>query len=88
MDSETLPGTSRPPIAENIRALKERAGVTWRQVAEGTDATERQVLQWASTESRHVPSWRTCQRLAAYFSRQLDETIRPAYFYSEHEQAA
>ena len=85
MASETLPGAPRPPIAENLRALKDRAGVTWKQIAEGTQAPERQVLQWASTESRHVPSWRTCQRLAAYFSGLLGEPIHPSYFYNEQE---
>lgn len=65
---------TKPPIAANLRALKQARGCTARDIAVAIDVGERSVQMWLS-EDGSEPSWPNIVRLAAFFD------VRPAHFY-------
>lgn len=76
---------NRPPVSENLRALKERAGVPWREIAEAADVNQRQLEEWARPTGRYLPSWENLGKLAAYFTSKLGVAIDRADFYVDPE---
>lgn len=72
-----------PPIWRNLRRLKDEAGVTWRQVAQGVDAETRQVYVWAQPKGKYKPSPDSVAKLAAFFTERLGREITPASFYAD-----
>jgi transcriptional regulator with XRE-family HTH domain len=71
----------RPPIAEHIRALKERSGLTWAQLARELEVGERQLLGWARVDGDRTPTYPFVVKIADYFSQKLGETVEPGSFY-------
>lgn len=72
--------SERPPIAHNLRALKERSGLTWAAIARALEVNERWVYEWARPDGAYQPSWPNVVKLAALF--ELDD---PGWFYCAHE---
>jgi transcriptional regulator with XRE-family HTH domain len=70
--------TTKPPVAANLRSLKERKGVTWQAIARELDVGERLVSAWAR-DDESVPSWWNVCRLAEFFG------VEPALFYHPPE---
>lgn len=69
-----MPATTKPPIAANLRELKQARGLTAREIANAVDVGERSVQMWLS-ETGSEPSWANVCALAEFFD------VRPAYFY-------
>lgn len=69
-----MDNTLKPPVAANLRTLKDARGVTWREIAQALGAGERLVNGWASEEESD-PSWFNVCRLAKFFN------VEPWLFY-------
>lgn len=67
---------SKPPIAANLRALKEARGITIAEIARQVEVGERLVQAWIS-ESGTDPSWPNIVKLAEVFS------VAPHRFYDD-----
>jgi putative transcriptional regulator len=65
-------GLSKPRVANRLRELRRRYGLTQEKLAEDLDVTRHTIL--ALEVGRYVPSIELALRLAAYFDRPL-ETI-------------
>lgn len=57
----------RPPIAENLRLLKDRKGCRWRDIAEALDVQERTIVRYAKIDGGAEPSWPNVVQLAEFF---------------------
>lgn len=68
----------KPPVAVNLRILKDARGVTWQALAQALNVGERLVGAWAS-EDESDPSWFNVCRLAEYFR------VQPCVFYLPSE---
>lgn len=66
----------KPPIAANLRKLKEHRGLTWVDIARRLEVGERLVNAWAS-ENATDPSWPNIVKLAELFD------VEPHVFYVE-----
>lgn len=73
-----MTSTTKPPVAANLRLLKEHAGVTWQALAQSLEVGERLVNAWAG-EDQSDPSWFNVCRLAEFFK------VEPALFYHPPE---
>lgn len=77
-----MSNTPRPPIARNLRLLKEQRGMTWTEIARRLEVGERLVTAWAN-ETATDPSWPNVVKLAELFgvkphdlyNDELDPTI-------------
>ena len=67
--------TTRPPIARNLRLLKEHHGLTWNEIARRLEVGDRLVSAWANEEATD-PSWPNVVKLAALFE------VEPHVFYA------
>ena len=76
----------KPPIAANLRALKDRAGVPWREIAAALEVNERQVHEWANPEGAFTASWPSVCKLADFFTEKLGVDIEPGEFYLQPEE--
>jgi transcriptional regulator with XRE-family HTH domain len=76
----------KPPIASNLRALKERAGVPWREIAAAIGTGERQVHEWARPDGAFTASWPNVVKLAEFFSEKLGVDIEPGEFYLQPDE--
>jgi transcriptional regulator with XRE-family HTH domain len=68
----------KPPVAVNLRTLKDAQGVTWQALAQSLGVGERLVNAWANEEESD-PSWFNVCRLAEFFK------VDPALFYHQPE---
>lgn len=81
--------TDRPPIAVNLRAFRDEAGCSWRELAAAVGVSERQVYEWARVDgAEYVASWDTCVKLAAFFAERLDRPVEAGDFYTPPEVVA
>lgn len=66
--------STKPPIARNLRLLKEHRGMTWAEIARQMEVGERLVNAWAS-DTDTDPSWPNVVKLAELFG------VQPHDFY-------
>lgn len=71
--------TLKPPIAANLRELKQSRGCTVRDIAVALEVGERSVQMWLADDGSE-PSWPNVCKLAQFFQ------VRPAHFYETAEE--
>jgi transcriptional regulator with XRE-family HTH domain len=68
------PPLQKPPIAANLRALKEHRGFTIAEIARRIETNERLIQYWISEDGTD-PSWPNIVKLAELFA------VEPHVFY-------
>jgi transcriptional regulator with XRE-family HTH domain len=71
----------RPPVARNLRYLRDRDGLTQRAIADAIGVKERQIAEWVKDDGTYLPSWGNVLKLADLFK------VPAEFFYRDNRES-